>query len=286
VTSVDGKSALQCVPDSGTCEMTTTTCADDTWEVNDTRSDASHNPVLAPGGYDLVSCPSTTTADRANDDWFKIVVPSDQRVDLGLAGGTQSDLDLHLYHSDGTVITASIGLGSSEQISECLPAGTYYVKVNGFDSARNPYKLTYGSHAESCTVACQDDTHENDDSASQARPASDGFVSTDNQICPDDDDWYKVKLFTNDLLIVDLAFTQSTSTQDLDIHLYKGGVDLTPCDTTTPDLCSPDNGQSGVSNEHAEFVVTSACDTGCDYYVVVRGYNHSSNSYGISIGIL
>lgn len=285
VTSVDGKSAPQCVPDSGTCEMTTTTCADDSWEVNDTRSDASHNPVLMPGGYDLVSCPSTTTTDRANDDWFKIVVPSDQRVDLGLAGGAQSDLDLHLYHSDGTVITASIGLTSSEQISECLPAGTYYVKVNGFDSARNPYKLTFASHAESCTVACQDDTHEDDDNASQARPASNGFVSTGNQICPDDDDWYKVKLFTGDLLIVDLAFTQSTSTQDLDIHLFKGGVDLTPCDTTTPDLCSSDNGQSGVSNEHAEFLVTSACDTGCDFDVVVRGYNHSSNSYGISIGI-
>lgn len=286
VTSVDGKTAPQCVPTSGTCEMTTTTCADDTWEVNDSRTDASHNPVLATGIYDLVSCPSTTSTDRANDDWFKLVVPSDQRVDLTLTGGAQSDLDLHLYHSDGTVITASIGLDSNEQISACLPAATYYVKVNGFDSARNPYKLTYASHAESCTVACQDDTHENDDSAAQARATTaPSFTSTGNMICADDDDWYKVPLFTGEVLTVDLAFTQSTSTQDLDIHLYKNGTDLTPCDTTTPDLCAPDNGQSGVSNEHAEFLITSACDAGCDYYVVVRGYNHSSNSYGITIGI-
>src|SRR6185295_241433 len=85
VTSVDGASAPQCVPQSGTCEMTTTSCSDDSWEVNDTQSDASHNPALATGHYDLVSCPSTTNATRANDDWFKLVVPSDQRIDVLLA---------------------------------------------------------------------------------------------------------------------------------------------------------------------------------------------------------
>jgi len=286
VTSVDGASAPQCVPQSGSCEVTTTTCSDDSWEVNDTQSDASHNPALAPGHYDLVSCPSTTNDTRANDDWFKLVVTSDQRIDLALAGGTATDLDLHLYHSDGTVITASTGLDANEDITTCLPAATYYVKVNGYGSARNAYSLTYTSHAESCTATCVDDSHEPDDAATTARATTyPTFSSTGNQICTDNDDWYKVPLFTGELMTVDLTFTQSTVTQDLDIHLYRNGTDLTPCDVDDPASCSLDNGQGATSNEHTEFTAPSGCDLGCDYYVVVRGFNHSTNSYGIAIAI-
>ncbi|HEU4726501.1 MAG TPA: hypothetical protein VFT22_01370 [Kofleriaceae bacterium] len=286
ITSVDGKAAPQCVPDSGSCEMPATTCMDDPWEVNDSRSDASHNPVLTPDLYDLVSCPSATSATRANDDWFKIVVPSDQRVDLQIAGDPITDLDLHLYHSDGTLVTASTSFDPNEEISACLPAATYYVKVNGFGSGRNPYLLSYDSHAESCNTTCTDDASEADDTFSQARPAFPGFTSTGNKICPNNDDWYKIRMFSGELLIVDLAFTQSTSSQDLDIHLYKDSLDLTPCDFEHPDTCSFDNGQSGTSNEHAEFVIPAGCAAGCDYFVVVRGYNHSSNSYAIGIDVL
>lgn len=286
VTSVDGKSAPQCVPDRGTCETSTTACVDDGWEVNDARSDASHNPVLAPDLYDLVSCPSTTSTTRANDDWFKIVVPSDQRVDLQLAGGPETDLDLHLYHSDGTVVTASTSLDPDEEIDVCLPAATYYVKVNGYGSARNRYLLSYEAHAESCATTCRDDAREDDDTFSQARPTTfPAFSSTGDTICRDDDDWYAVPLYTGEVMTVDLAFTQSTSAQDLDLHLYKSSLDLTPCDPSDPALCSPDNGQGVVSNEHMTYAVPAGCESGCDYFVVVRGYNHSSNSYGIAIGI-
>jgi hypothetical protein len=286
VTSVDGASAPQCVPQSGSCEMTTTSCTDDSWEVNDTQSDASHNPALATGHYDLVSCPSTTNATRANDDWFKLVVTSDQRIDLLLAGGAATDLDLHLYHSDGTVITASTGLDANEDITTCLRAATYYVKVNGYGSARNAYALTYSSHAESCTATCSDDAREPDDAATTARETTyPSFSSTANKICPDNDDWYKVPLFTGEVMTVDLTFTQSTATQDLDIHLYRNGVDLTPCDIDDVESCSLDNGQGATSNEHTEFTTPSGCDLGCNYYVVVHGFNHSSNSYGIAIAI-
>jgi hypothetical protein len=286
VTSVDGAMALQCVPDSGSCEATTSTCEDDTWEVNDTLGDASDSPVLMPSAVDLISCPSTTNTTRANDDWFKLSVPSDQRVDLTLAGGAATDLDLHLYQANGSQITASTGLDSSELVSVCLGAGTYYAKVNGFGSGRNPYKLTYASHAESCAQACVDDTHENDDSPATARDTTfPTFSSSGNKVCKDDDDWYDVVLFTGDLLTVDLTFTQQTAAQDLDIHLYKGTTDLTPCDIDDPFSCSVDNGQGGVSNEHAEFFVASGCSAGCDYFVVVHGYNHSQNSYSINIEI-
>jgi hypothetical protein len=286
VTSIDGASASQCVPDSGSCEMSPTACVDDSWEVNDSRTDASNNPMLAPGSYNLVSCPSTASTTLANDDWFKLVVPSDQRVDLAIAGGTVTDLDLHLYDADGGPIAASLGLEASEDINLCLPAATYFVKVNGFRSGRNPYTLTYTSRAESCAVTCQDDSHEGDDSAATARATTrPDFSSTGNMICRDNDDWYKVTLFTDEILIIDLAFIQSNPSQDLDIHMYRNGVDLTPCDISHPGQCSLENGQGGQSNEHAEYIVGPGCDAGCDFDVVVRGYNHSSNSYGITIGI-
>jgi hypothetical protein len=284
VTSVDGASARQCEPSSGTCEMTTTSCTDDSWEVNDSRSQAMANPALTPGSYDLVSCPDPADDFFTNDDWFRIVVPSDQQIDLKIAGGTATDLDLFLLDATGAVIKRSVSSSSSEEIALCLSAGTYYVEVFGLGSARNPYKLTYTSTAQSCTTACVDDSHEPDSTAATARAtAQPSFTSTGNQICPDNDDWYKVRLFTGDLLTVDLAFTQSTPNQDLDIHVYKNGVDLTPCDVGT--LCMVDNGQSGSSNEHAAFLIASPCDSGCDYDVVVRGYNHSANRYDIAISV-
>jgi hypothetical protein len=266
--------------------MTTTTCADDSWEVNDSLGQATSNPALAPGSYNLVSCPDPADEFFTNDDWFRIVVTGDAQIDLKLAGGTATDLDLFLTDASGAVIKRSVSLSSTEEVTTCLPAGTYYVEVVGFGSARNPYKLTYTSTAQSCTAACTDDSHEPDDAAATARATTlPDFVSTANQICPNNDDWYKVHLFTGDIVVIDLAFTQSTPSQDLDIHLYRNGVDLTPCDASNPDDCAVDNGQSGSSNEHAEFLIASPCDAGCDYDVVVRGFNHASNRYDIAISV-
>jgi hypothetical protein len=111
------------------------------------------------------------------------------------------------------------------------------------------------------------------------------YSSFGNTICPNDDDWFHVQLFSNELLTIDLTFDQTTSMQDLDVHLYQNGVDMWPCDVSDSSQCSPAHGQGGTSNEHAEFTSPSTCDSGCDYYVVVRGWNGSSNSYGISLGI-
>ncbi len=285
VTSVDGASAPQCVPQSGTCEMTTTSCVDDSWEVNDTLSQAMANPALTPGSYNLVSCPDPADDLFSNDDLYRIVVAADSQIDLKLAGGTATDLDLFLDDAAGNVIKRSVSLSSSEEVSLCLPAGTYYAEVLGVGTARNPYQLIYTTTAQSCSAACVDDSHEPDSSAAQARTAAvPDFSSPGNQICPDNDDWYKVRVFTGDFLVVDLGFAQSTPDQDLDIHLYKNGVDLTPCEVGLP--CDVFNGQSSSSDEHAEYLIPSGCESGCDYDVVVHGYHHSANRYDIAITVL
>lgn len=286
VWSVDGAMTPQCVPQSGSCAAPTGTCMDDSWEVNDSRTDASANPTLAPDIYDLVSCPSTTSATRANDDWFKIVTTGDTRLDVMLAGGPETDLDLHLYKSDGTVVSESTSLTGNEEITKCLKGATYYIKVNGYGHARNEYFLEYDSTPETCNTTCTDDSAEDDDTFSQARETTyPTYTNTAQKICPNDDDWYHVQLFTGETATFDLTFTQSDESQDLDLHVYKDAVDLWPCSPTDPSTCTPEHGQGASSNEHATFMADAACSAGCDYYLVVRGWAGAMNTYGLKISI-
>ena len=291
--SVDYAHAYQCVPQSGSCQAPTGMCADDMNEEDDTRTDASANATangpLGTGIHDFVSCPkagTVTSGAVSDDDWFQIKTTADTKLDLWLYGNGESDLDLHLYRSDGTVLSKSTSLTADENIVKCVPAGTYYIKVNGYDRARSEYLLDNYQTAQACSTTCTDDAREDDDTYSQARSATVfPYTSTANQSCANDDDYYKVRLTTGKKLIMDLAFTQSNSSQDLDLHLYQGFTDLWPCSYADPSMCSSARGQGAVSNEHAEFTAPTGCDAGCDYFVVVRGYNGSSNSYGITLKV-
>lgn len=285
--SVDGAMMNQCVPQSGSCQMPTGACADDTWEENDSRSAASANPTLGPGLDSYVSCPDTTSTTRADDDWYKIVLAAPSRVNLEIAGDGATDLDLHLYHSDGTVVSASTSYTSDENINTCLPAATYYVKVNGYGHARSEYLLAYDKTAESCDTACVDDSAEDDDTYSQARVTNyPTHTATAQKICKNDDDWYKVRLYEGEKLTMDMTFTQTTSAQDLDFHLFKDFTDLWPCSPSDPSTCTSAHGQGASSNEHAVYTVpTGTCTSGCDYYVVVRGWNGATNTYGITLKV-
>ncbi len=285
--SVDNKTAYQCVPQSGSCSAPTGSCVDDEWEENDSRSAASANPILASDLYELAACPSATMDDRTDDDWFKIVLTADSRVDLQLAGDGASDLDLHLYRSDATVITKSTSYTSDEAINTCLKAATYYVKVNGYGGARSDYLFLFDKVNETCNTTCTDDAAEDDDTFSQARMTTfPNHAATTQKICTNDDDWYKVRLYGGEKLTMDLTFTQASDAQDLDLHLFKDFTDLWPCSPTDLDGCSSARGQSADANEHAEYVVpTGTCSSGCDYYVVVRGWDGATNTYGITLKV-
>jgi hypothetical protein len=288
VRSVDGAEAKQCVPQNGSCDAPDAPCADDIWEENDTRSNASANPALVEDTtYDeLTSCPSTVT-QAADDDWFKLTPAAEGDLTLHLSGGSTTDLDLRLYRSDGTVLSSSTSMISDEQIKMCLPALTYYVKVNAVGHARNDYTLTYETTAKTCVTGCVDDPREQDDTYSQARATTKPtYESTGNVICPGDDDFYRVPLVTGESIKVDLTFMQSSPSEDLDIHIYQGPNDLTPCEWDDPySSCSSEEGQGGVSNESTIFTAPPGCEAGCDFSVVVHGYRGSTNSYAIKIAV-
>jgi hypothetical protein len=289
VTSVDGVSARQCVPSSGSCSMTTT-CLDDFFEDNDSRAQASHLPDLDPDTYDFTSCP---LPDGSNDDedWFPIILTADATVTVTLAGQSVSDLDLGLYDAAGVRLASATGPTSNESIMRCLTPGTYYVRVYAWGAGtQNTYSLTYARSAGACPMVCSDDASEDDDNAIQSRVIDYPlFTSAAQQICPGDSDWYEVLMDNSEELIVDLTFNQAAANQDLDIHLYDSqSVDTTPCSVQSPGTCDFDNGQGADSNEHFEFTAPAtgcAAPTYCTYYVVIQGYNNSSNSYDIRIEV-
>ncbi|MBA2542496.1 MAG: pre-peptidase C-terminal domain-containing protein [Deltaproteobacteria bacterium] len=287
VASVDGASGTQCVPDSGTCEATVAACVDDTNEEDDSRSAASSNATargaLQPGTHDFVSCPKAvqpTSGSKADDDWFQIKVDVDTRVDMWLYGSGESDLDLTVYRSNETILSKSTTLEADENIVKCLTPGTYYVKVNGYDPARSEYLLDYVATAQTCNTTCVDDGREDDDTYSQARL---GLSSTANKICPNDDDWYKVTVTDGDKIVADMT---STGAGDLDLHVYRSEFsEVFPCAPGNTAGCATANGSGPTSNEHVEYTVTG-CPTGCDHYIVVRGYNGAENdNYGLTVTV-
>ena len=288
VYSVDGAHARQCVPNNGSCTAPTAACVDDMNEDDDSQSQAVANAVvdgpMTAGTIDGVSCPKPTqptSGSKADDDWRQLKILADTKVDMWLYGNGESDLDLQIYNSSGGLVSKSTTLTADENIVKCLKPATYYVKVNGFTNARSEYLLDYIATAQTCDTTCVDDTREDDNTYSQARIATLPYASTANKICPENDDWYKVHVNAGKTLTIDLTFAQSNSTQDLDVHLYTAGgfTDLWPCSFASPSTCTTAHGQGAVSNEHATYLSTAAAD----YFVVIRGYNGSTNSYGINL---
>ncbi len=287
--SVDGVSARQCVPVSGTCEAVLGACTDDEFESNDTRSEALAGGALGQGRYDgMVSCPGSVGGD---DDWYRVDVAETGKLTASILGELTSDLDLSLHTSDGMLVTASTGPIAEEGITRTLEPGTYYLRVKAFvriglDAiGRNAYTLDY---ALTPGGFCEDDDDEDDDNAAQARTATiwpDAFSSTTNAICSGDDDWYEIELYAGETVAVDLTFDQATPTENLDLHFYDAnGGNLTPCSEANPTTCSSFQGQSIDSNEHYEYTAPSSGGP-FTYYVVVRGWAGSENLYDISIAL-
>ena len=288
VLSVGGKNEKQCIPSSGKCGGSTTQCTDDSYEDNDSLTQAKTKPALPPGTYQLKSCPGAVFDD---EDWYPISITADSNVTATLTGGSSSNLDLMLKDSTGKVIVSSAKPGSQESITTCLKAGTYYFHVWAWSKAENSYTLTWSKQAGSCAAQCVDDSNDtggkNDDNKSQARDANLSptapFTSLAQQICPWDDDWYEVYMFKDETVKATLKFTQTKATEDLDLYLYdSAGVQLTKCTEADPWSCDASNGQSSDSNENLSYKIPS---NGL-YYVVVHGWEGSANKYDICIDYL
>ena len=275
-TSIDGAQARQCIPTSYSC-VAPSSCQDDSFEENDSLAQAKTLPSGTSSG--LKSCPLAGGGD--DEDWYRFTLQADTQVSISLSGGAATDLDLALTASNGAVLEKGDGLTSNESVSACLAAGTYFVHVYAWGQGENTYSLTFTKTTQSCS-SCQDDPDENDDNAAQARVvdfATDPYTSNTNAICAWDDDWYEVYMYAGETIYATLSFSQANGSEDLDLLVYRNGVNLTGCSEQTPSNCDPLNGQSGTSDERLEWPIAQEGY----YYVVVRGWNGSENLYDICL---
>lgn len=279
VNSVDGTTLPQCVPDAGRCEAGPD-CTDDAQEDNDARATAA---ALDEGDHALTSCTD-------DEDWFELDV-GEGALTVQIEGTAATDLQLEVYDDEGDVVAVAKTAASNEVIHECVPAGKYYARVYSSEAGQNDYTLTFNHVSAECDGAtCTDDDHENDDSMAEATYAEvypDGYDVADRMLCSGDDDFYQIELYTDEVVAIDLAFTQRNGAGDLDLHFYDAaGVDLTPCSEAMPGTCTEAQGQSATSDEHYEHTVDTAGCAPCEFWVAVHGWNGAENSYGLSMALL
>jgi len=208
----------------------------------------------------------------------------DRQLEVSLQGSSASDLDLALTDSSGAVLTKSDSLSSSESVSYCLPAGTYYLHVYSWGDVENDYSLDVALSAASCGSSCEDDGYEDDDNRAYARSASLDFPpyqSPGNAICAWDDDWYEIYAYSGETLYATLTFSQSSGSEDLDLYLYDNWTNLSDCSEADPASCDPDNGASTDSDENLQWAIS----TSGSYYLVVHGWSGAENLYDLCIGL-
>lgn len=285
--TADWDLVYECMPPAGAYHCDTvppsSACSPDRYEDNDLRSNAA---TVDPGTINAVLCPAGAT--DGEDDYYRFELASPMLVDLKLSGPAAADLDLDLWGPTSADRWRSYGTDSTEQIKQCVTAGTYDARV--FSVRNQPGSGTsYTLDLSLAPCSCVPDKAEPDDTDEDARLVVDiqsGHVETAQTICADDADWYYVGLLAEGRSIhTELTFTQATRDEDLDIELWvadeSGSIELlSPCLSAPGNDCTGDNGQSGTPNESFLWNV----DRLGEYFIVVKGFGGSTNTYDICIG--
>ena len=126
---------------------------DDVEETDDEGDDASEEDTARDGATDLGDITDTGKAaysplqsldgEDETTDWFRFTITESRKVMLGLRQ-LDADAVLTLETQGGDTIRTKTGTGvSSFSFRETLQAGTYYVRVDSAEVARNDYKLTW-----------------------------------------------------------------------------------------------------------------------------------------------
>ncbi|MBM4082188.1 MAG: hypothetical protein FJ278_20955, partial [Planctomycetes bacterium] len=174
-----------------------------------------------------------TMDDRMDEpvkaDWFMFqtsaqgVLGDRVRIEFTHALG---DLDLMLYDEQENLLASSLSVSDSEQVSlDGLPAGTYYVQVNGFSGATNPgYRLTIDAPYSIRAT----DPYEANNSFGAAYDLrvldGPGYVYTDLSIGPTgDEDWFQFTTTADGGSEdrVEILFAHERG--DVDLELYEPG---------------------------------------------------------------
>ena len=256
-------------------------------------ANAAVNGPLATGIHDFVSCPKPTQPTGGSGR--RRLVPdrastADTRVDLWLVRRRRErprppplPLGRHACSRSRPASTAD------ENIVKCLTAGDLLRQGQRLRHARSEYLLDQHHDARDLRhdLRRRRARGRRHVQPGARRPRRRPTRSTGNMICPNDDDWYKVRLFDRqdahdgpDVHAERPRRRTSTSTSTRALHRP---VAVQPAEPV--DVHAGARPGRGVERARASTRCRRAATAGCDYYVVVRGYDGSTNSYGITLEI-
>ena len=234
-------------------------------EDNDDYSSADYVPVNSTI-YGV--CSDYSYSDT---DWYKFTLSSPAKVNVQFSfnrADADGDWYVYLYKYEGNGDYSTLDYedvyvydGSYTFSSLGLPAGTYFVKVYGYNSAcGRQYSIT-----PKCSYVSNWETEFNDEYTS-ADPLSMGTTRYGVDPTSSDDDWYKFTL--NSPASVSVAFTHTKASADGDwgVYLYKynGGGEY--AQLAYEDVCVSDGNYTfptqGLS-AGTYFVKVSGCNSAC-----------------------
>ena len=211
-------------------------------------------------------------------DWYKFTLSSPAKVNVQFSfnrADAEGDWDVYLYKYDGNGDYTKLDYkdvyvydGSYTFSSLGLPAGTYFVKVYGYNSAcGRQYSIT-----PKCSYVSNWETEFNDEYTS-ADPLSMGV--TRYGVCREyDHDWYKFVLNAPSTVSVTFTHTKASADGDWDVYLYKYKGDGEYAKVAYKDVY--------VSDGNYTFP-TLGLSAGT-YFVKVYGYNSAcGRQYGVTV---
>lgn len=241
-------------------------------EDNDEYSSADYVPVNSTI-YGV--CSDYSYSDT---DWYKFTLSSPAKVNVQFSfnrADADGDWYVYLYKYEGNGDYSTLDYedvyvydGSYTFSSLGLPAGTYFVKVYGYNSAcGRQYSIT-----PKCTYVSNWETEFNDYYTS-ADPLSIG--TTRYGVCREyDNDWYKFILNSSSSVSVTFTHTKASADGDWNVYLYKYKGDGEYAQVAYKNVCVNDGNYT---------FPTQGLSAGT-YFIQVYGYNSAlGRQYGVTV---
>lgn len=244
----------------------------------DTYYETEDNDEYSSADYVPVNSTIYGVCREYDFDWYKFTLSSPAKVNVQFSfnrADADGDWDVYLYKYDGNGDYTKLDYkdvyvydGSYTFSSLGLPAGTYFVKVYGYNSAcGRQYSIT-----PKCSYVSNWETEFNDEYTS-ADPLSMGV--TRYGVCREyDHDWYKFVLKAPSTVSVTFTHTKASVDGDWDVYLYKYKGDGEYAKVAYKDVY--------VSDGNYTFP-TLGLSAGT-YFVRVCGYNSAcGRQYGVTV---
>ena len=245
-----------------TAQFTTTaasTCST-AFEPNETQAAAA---AIVSGTTNTAAISSATDVD-----YFSITTTATSSIVYNLVGPSGVDYDLTIYNSAGTQIGSGAGSTATETVSlTSQAAGTYYIKVFGYNGANSATCYTIKATATASGTSCQSALDASTNGTTAGAATVPFNTNTTGLVSPSGDiDNYKFVITTAGTITVSL----STLPADFDLKLLNSAgtqVGISQNGSTTSETVS----------------YTAAAGT---YYAQVYGYssaNSASTCYTLKV---